>query len=178
MKIIEAIHRLSTIERYMKENHEKIKKYSSNITSQTPQFETPEKQKQMVSYYASLNEKLFEEYLQLKDDLNITNILTCITVDGETRSINQFLNMQRRIGKLLQQTYEKMNDDYAHELKKNSPSENVNIVRYFNEEDRNNRIHQLTSIFDKISSSLDIANATIDVIESSTMTKKGVSKNE
>ena len=165
MKIVEGLKRLQSIERKIKTNNKQITKYASIINTERPIFKTIEKQESSLNDLLLNNKKLFEEYLSLKDRIDYTNNTVKIIIGSESRTINQFLNIKRRMGKLLIESYESLNESYSEERFSKFRGDNIFIQRLYDEEEKNQNIEYWENIIEQIDGSLEVANASIDILE-------------
>lgn len=162
MKIVEGLKRLQSIEKKIKNNNKQITKYSSLINTERPHFDN---QKEAVGNLLETNKNLFEEYLSLKDQIDRTNNTVTVTIGSETRTINQFLNIKRRMGKLLIESYESLNDSHSEDRFSRFRGDGIHVVRFYDENIKNQNIEYWSDILDQIDGALEVANATVDIVE-------------
>lgn len=164
MKLAEALNRLNNIEKQLVTNNNLIEDYSSDISSEIPKFGSEEKQKIEVNNLIEENKKLLDEYLDLKDKINITNSTVKIDICGETKTINQFLTLSRNYNKLLLETYEALNESTANN-KRIKYDTNVYIIRFYDEKFKIKNIQHIKELINNIYSSINLANSKINLIE-------------
>ncbi|MFW6219564.1 MAG: hypothetical protein ACOC33_01845 [bacterium] len=165
MKLVEALSKLSNIEKQIKYNNKLINKYSASISTERPIFDSEKDQKDEILALINENKQLYNQYLDLKDRVNLTNSTVFITIKNETRTINQFLFIVRNIGQLLLNTYESLNDENIEKKLSMYRGEGAHIIRYYDEKFKNNSIKELKDLMNSIHSSISLANNTIDVID-------------
>ena len=164
MKIVEGLKRLQTIERKIYTNNKNITKYSSIINCERPIFNSVEEQKQKVKLLINENTLLCEEYLILKDKIDYTNNTIKIEINNELRTINQFLNLKRKIGKLLISTYESLNESYSENRFCNFRGNNIRIERMYDESYKIENLDYWNDILEQIDGKLEVYNATTDIL--------------
>lgn len=168
MKIVQGLKQLRLIEKKMRANSEAITKYASQLSTERPIFETEKEQESQVTSLIQSNKDLFEEYLQLKDRIDRTNNTIEVTINDQTRTINQFLNIYRKLGNLLKQSYVGLNDTNASSKMvrgRGGHEEGTHIVRYYDEKEKNEQIRYWTDLIGEISGSLEVINATTDIVQ-------------
>lgn len=165
MKIIEGLKKLNLLDKKMKHNCNAIEKYASQVSSEKPIFESEKEQKNQVRQLIQANKDLFEEYLSLKDKIDKTNATVEITIGDETRTINQFLNIHRKMGKNLTDTFTSLNDNNGYSKLLKYKDENIHIIRHYDEKSKNNNLRYWQDLIGDISGKLEVVNATTDIIE-------------
>ncbi|MFW6219563.1 MAG: hypothetical protein ACOC33_01840 [bacterium] len=166
MKLIEGLKKLRNIEKKIKKNCEYITEYSSKLSNEKPEFDSDNEQKIEIEQLLQSNKDLSELYLNLKKKIDKTNIMTECTINDETRSLHEFLTIQRKIGNLLIKTYNSLNEHKAQsKLTIYRGVDKISIDRLYSEKMKNEKIRYYSDLIDEINSSLEVINATTDIIE-------------
>jgi len=169
MKIIEGMKKLRVIEKRMEKNMEGISKYSSLLNTERPYFETEDRQKQEVKSLIQANTDLMEEYLELKKNLEYTNLSVTLELGGKKYSISELLVLKRKMARSMIETYESLNARSANMRLSSSrvrgEDKTPQAIRLYKEEDKNAGLGKWQDIYDNIDSRLEVLNATEDMHE-------------
>ena len=168
LKIIEAMKRIKVIDKRMETNSANVTKYSSMLTSERPYFENEAAQRKEVKSLIQSNEDLLNEYLTLKGQIERTNLFTNIEMGGKIYTISDLLVIKRRLAQKMIGTFNALNDQAAGARLRNSvgaDGKQPQIVRLFDEKDRNDGLSKWHDLYDNIESRLEVINATTDLVE-------------
>lgn len=91
MKLIEALKNLKTVEKRIEKNAQMIGQYAAWVSTETPPFETEDKQREEVKSLIQANLDLEREYLRLKIAIDYTNLNTKVTIGERTHCITELL---------------------------------------------------------------------------------------
>ncbi len=165
MMLIEAMKRLRVIEKRMGANMEQIRKYAALVSTERPFFPTEEEQKQEVRGLIQANGDLLEEYLKLKLAIEHTNLTVCIEIEGEKRTISEFLVIKRKLAKLMEETFYALNTVEAEKRRRDQRSQDREpvITRLYDERFRNEGIRKWSDLYNAIDSRLEVVNATTEL---------------
>ena len=168
MKLIEAMKRLRVIEKRMEKNVEYINRYASTISSDKPLFDTEEKQRREVKALIQSNQDLMNEYLILKKKIESTNLSTVVSMGGFSYTISDLLVIKRRLAKLMMATFEALNENQGRQREKFSAvgpdGKRPYVVRFYNEEERNEGLRKWQELADNIDSRLEVLNAMTTIV--------------
>lgn len=165
MKIVEGLKRLQSIERRIHLNNKNINKYSSIISCERPVFNTIEEQKLKLNELILENLELCQEYLKLKNRIDLTNNTILLTINDQSRTINEFLTLKRKIGNLIISTYENVNDSYSQKRFKDFRGDNIQIQQLYDENQKLNNINYWYDILEQIDGKLEVHNAITDILD-------------
>lgn len=169
MKIIEALKKLRLIEKKMDGNNARITQYSSILSTERPIFETEAKQRAEVTSLLQANMDLLKEYLRLKCDIEKTNLTVEVKTSIGTYTIAELLILKRTLAQKARQTYEALQDGAAMMRMRNAPSTGdkpVQLIRMYDETVKNAGIRSWMEFHYEIDGTLEVVNATTDLIES------------
>lgn len=171
MKLIEALKRLRTIEKQIgKRNCEDITKYASMSSNEKPYFETADKQRAEVKAMVQSSMDLINEYMKLKRNIDYTNLITKITLQGKEYTLVDALIIKRKMYALALKVYQSLNDASGQQRlgtmrMASSEGKTITIERYYKEEDRNNGLKYWHSLLEEFDSKLEVINATTELLE-------------
>ncbi len=176
MKIIEAIKEFPLILKKMDANSSKIQEYASvlSIDEDLP-FGTQEAQKKEVASLVQSNKDLGERYLKLARDLAFTNTQVKVEVNGETRSITEWLSIKglskgEQIAGRLKGTLRALNVSAA-QGKLNTTrnldlsEKSLSVIRLYDQKTTDDAVRKLDETLQMIDAKLEVVNATTDLIE-------------
>lgn len=170
MKIIEALKNLKTIQKRIEKNCEQIKQYCGYVNSETPAFETEEKQRMEVNSLIQSNLDLEVEYLRLKKAVEQTNLAVIVAIGSRNYTITELISIRRVVGKFRLNTYNSLSPVQAMSRLQqvyNKPGwDSTNppkIVLVFKEEDKNRNIKDWEEFLSSIDGKLEVVNAETDL---------------
>lgn len=97
MKLIEALKNLKTIDKRIAKNCEQIQQYAAWVSTETPVFETEEKQRAEVAALVQSNLDLSSEHLRLTRAIAFTNLNTSVTIHGHTFTITEIIALNGKV---------------------------------------------------------------------------------
>jgi len=170
MKIIEALKELPLIEKKIIKNNELLQKYSSYASHIGSEFKTEKEQTAKVNSIIQSNEDLVNRYLQLKRILSLTNATVEVEINNIKLTLIEWLAYKNTCYKLLIDTFNNLNIGNAEsQLMKNKPNikegDTLGVIRCYVEKDRLTSKEKIQDTMDKIDATLEIVNATTDLIE-------------
>ncbi len=168
MMLIEGMKELKLLEKRMRDNTEKITKYSSGLSNEKETFGSEKKQRLEVSSLIQSNIDLFKHYLKLKTAIEKTNINTTIHFNdiGEFNLV-ELLAIRRRMSQPVLNTFHALTTREAdNKMRVARIPENVEVqvVRYYDEEEKNNQLRKWMDFFDAIDGKLEVVNATTPLL--------------
>lgn len=173
MKIIEALKELPLLEKRINSNIEKISQYAAGVDTTSDGtsgfvFNSSDEQRKQVASLIQSNEDLIKQRASLRRNLYNTNIQVMVEINGEKKSIAEWIEYREKGFYMLESTYRALNDMRAtNELRqtKVDPSVGARVVRFYTETDKNDMVNKMEAIRDQLTSQLEIVNATTDLIE-------------
>lgn len=164
MKLVEAMKELKLIEKKIDKNINSIQKYSSQPSNERPYFTSIEEQKKEIKSLIQANKDLMDNYLDLKQKIEKTNLTITVEMDGRKYTISELLVLKRRLAKLMIASYEAMNDKEAkHSIMRLSDSQ-IKVERFYDEKEKNQGLAMWQDFYDNIDSRLEVINATTELV--------------
>lgn len=168
MKIVEALKRLRIIEKKIASNCTEVTKYSAIVSSQKPLFESADRQRKEVESITQSSMDLVTEYLRLKRRLDLTNLNVMVTINGDSRTIAEWLIVKRKIADLVIAIWNAQNDSSAQTARRDermygTSGQSTNIDRFYSEEEKNNMLRRWHDLKAAIDGRLEVVNATTDL---------------
>jgi hypothetical protein len=168
MKIIEALKELPLLKKRMERNYQLIQKYSSMVESDTPEFETVERQQQEVDSLIQANVDLASRYENVTNRLAITNATVKVEIEGVSKTIREWITFRNVTKVYLDSTYSALQPATAEQnlrAKQYDLAKGVKVVRFYKEEDKLAALGKYQLIRDKIDATLEIANVNTDLVD-------------
>lgn len=169
MMLVEAMKKLRTIEKRMENNMQDITRYSSMVSTEKPLFDTEEKQRKEVRGLVQANNDLAKRYLKIKMDIEYTNLVTQVELDGSTYAISELLVLKRKLAKMMERTYAAMSEKDAqnrmHMMRSIDGQSSPHVVRLYTEDERRKGLRQWQDLYQNIDSRLEVVNATTPLKE-------------
>ncbi len=170
MKLIEAMKKVKRNREKIADLHAKISAASAHLSHETPQYEDP---KAKVASWVQSCTDLSKECVQLLTAISRTNLETKVTIDlgGKPveKTIAEWIWRRREFARLDIGTYQKLTDRKLREGTIQSSTGvdmQVTIVRNYDPEERDKMLEMFSDEPSMIDSSLEVANAITDLIES------------
>jgi hypothetical protein len=169
MMIVEAMKSLRIVEKKMNTNTGDIQRYASQVSTERPLFETEDKQKRVIKELIQSNVDLMKRYLNLKTQIEYTNLMTIVEMDGKTYSISELLVIQRKLAAMMFATYNALNDTEGQSrLRMTSQpqsGEMPHVVRFYKEEDKREQRRTWQDLMNNIITRLEVINATTQLLD-------------
>lgn len=177
MKIIEALKELKLITKKISDNNIRISQYAAVISNERPPLGDEETQKKAVAQLLQSNLDLWDYYMKLKRDIEYTNIMTQIDVGGYKIPISTAIQLVRKsggreihMGDLKRSIWLSLSTNEADARLRRMPplaaaTELPKIIPLFDEKKRNEDLQKWMEITSRISATLEVVNATADLIE-------------
>ncbi len=165
MKIIEALKNLKTIQKRMEKNCQEITQYCAYVSTETPAFETEDKQRSEVATRIQANMDLEAEYLRLKKAIETTNLNVKITIGVRTYTITELISIKRVMGKYHTMTYaalnpqvvmNRLNEVFRKGIDGTNPAR---VIVLYKEEDKNKNLRDWEDFMSQIDGKLEVLNA-------------------
>jgi len=172
MMIVEGMKTLRIVEKKMSTNTSDIQRYSSQVSTERPLFETEDKQKQAIKELIQSNVDLMLRYLNLKTRVEFTNLMTTVELDGEKHTISELLVIQRKLAAMMFATYNALNDTEGKSRLRSSyqtpvqtGGEQPHVVRFYKEEDKREQSRKWQDLMNNITIRLEVINATTPLLD-------------
>lgn len=170
MKIIEALKQIKDLQRKAEDIKSKIEKHCADLDCETPIY--PD-QKRQVSEWIQSHGDIIKEILSLRFRIQKTNVLTEVEIelDGKfvKKTIAEWIHRRRDLARLQESGWRALTDrglkeGATYQLTPSSPVTNVKRRLYFDPVERDKKIELYRSEPAKIDSTLEITNATTDLL--------------
>jgi S-adenosylmethionine synthetase len=168
MKIIECLKRMRVIEKRIENNERDITKYASMVSTERPSFKDEKEQKEELQKIVQSNTDLVTEYVKLNNALERTNLTTFVTIGGMSAPIRDFLFYSRKGCRLMINTFRALNDEAATTKMRHvsiGETPRPRVERMYDEKTKNTNMRKWMDLQDSITQSLEVINATTDLIE-------------
>jgi len=169
MKIIEGLKKTKDLQRKLADLIEKIKNHSADMDFETSVYLD---QKLQVSDWVQACRDIVQEIARLRVAIQKTNILTTVTIDisGKqvTKTIAEWVHWRRDLAKSMEGVYRVLTDRNLKEgtiQQSNGQPKDIKIRRYYDPKVRDINIELYRSQPMLIDSTLEVINATTDLIE-------------
>ena len=169
MKIIEALKELPVLEKRLLKQSEKIQEYASYATNIGPVFDTVEEQKSQVQSLVRSNLDLIERYCKLRNVLNKTNTTIKVKIEGDERTISEWITFREKGYGFTESTFRRLNDAMAKNHFQQpcnfAEGQSLTLIYCYDEKEKNKALEKAEKVYNQIDSTLEIVNATTDLIE-------------
>ena len=169
MKIIEGMKKIKDFQIKVDDLKDKIKIYCADLNFETPMYGADQK-KQVDKWLQSVGD-ILKEILDLRIQIQTTNLATEVTIELNekqvTKTIAEWIHRRRDLAKSEQDLWQKLTDRGLKEGKmKDSTNQDieVKIRRYFDPEERDNKVELYRTEPSKIDATLEVVNATTDLL--------------
>jgi hypothetical protein len=173
MKIIEALKRIKEHEQKVVDLKERIKENCALTSVETPRYGTMDDQKSKIKEWLQSVRDTLLEIERLRVAIQETNLKTKVEIelpDGNkvSKNIASWIHRRRDLAKSEMESWRLLTDRGMREGQMKMPSGDivdVKLSRFFNAEERDEKIDSLTREPSVIDSRLEIINAVTDLIE-------------
>lgn len=171
MKIIEAMKKIKDMQRKADDIKEKVGKYCADLDCETPMY--PDQKREIAGWCQSYSD-IMKEILHLRVSIQKTNILTEVTIKLEdkfvTKTIAEWIHRRRDLAgneeKLWRALTDKgLKETSVYQLTPGAPQGVVKRRLYFDPSERDKMVERYRSEPSTIDSTLEIVNATTDLVE-------------
>lgn len=170
MKLIEAMKKCKDLARKADDIKAKIAQNSAHLSFETPTY--GDKQRDQVREWLQSHEDIQKEILRLRVAIQKTNMATTVAIElGEkqvTKTIAEWIHRRRDLAKADMSAWANLSDKGLKEgVGKNSLGEalEVKIVRNFDPVERDKKLELYRSEPSIVDATLEVVNATTDLIE-------------
>lgn len=168
MKIIEGMKKLRLLEKKIEQNCERIRTYASACSTDKLPYDTEDRQRKEVQSLIQSSKDMMEEYLRLKAAIDHTNLTVTVSLQGEERTIHEWLWIKRKLGNMMHRTYSSLTEDIGRSRVHDAPTigdERPQVIRLYDEEDKVKALDKWQSIVHEIDPRLEVINATTEIME-------------
>jgi len=169
MMLIEGMKDLKLIEKRLNRTAVEVQKYSSLLDNEKPLLDTEAAQRDKVKSLEQQGKDLYTLYLTTKRNVDYTNCMTPVEINGETLTISQWLQVRLKAGSWLKNVYESMNEQEAesHMMRRygGGASGDIGIVRMYDEAGRMEKLNEVIERIENIDGRLEVVNATTELME-------------
>lgn len=166
MKIIEWLKELKLIIKKIQSAQEQISKTNCLLSNEKPLIGSSDKEqtKEVHALIQSIFD-LEQDYIQLKGRIESTNNNTRVTINGIERTITEWLTVLRTTYSTVRDTKRYLNTDRAQKmLTTTTNKEWITIIPCYDITKVNNIFNDYMSTVERISSTLEVVNATTEII--------------
>ena len=172
MKLIEGMKKLKVLEKHIDRNTERILMYSSAPSNEKPTFGDEKTQKSEVKQLIQSNTDLVNEYLHLKNRVDMTNLTTTVSIGKRGFKIIDLLILRRGLAKRMEKTFHALDTTYA-DKRLSSMQRNVSLqpgekaphaIRFYDENEKFEGLQDWQGLQDEIEQRLEVINAVTDLI--------------
>jgi hypothetical protein len=164
--------RLKLIEKRMDANSQRIQQYASAPSNEKPYFGDEDAQRKEVASLTQANRDLTNEYLNLKSQVDMTNLVTKVTIGKDTFTLLSLLVFRRGLSKKMQATFHALNDKNAEERMRayqvrgstGTGEKAPSIVRFYDEKQKFIDLQYWQGLDDDIEQRLEVINATTELV--------------
>lgn len=173
MKLIEGMKKLKVLEKKIDRNTETIQMYASAPSNEKPTFGNELDQRKQVKELIQSNNDLMQEYLNLKKQVDMTNLQTNVTIGKREFKLIDLLVLRRGLAKRMARTYSALNTNYA-DARLSNMQRNIALqqgekpphaVRFYDEMEKMEALQDWQSLQDEIEQRLEVINATTELVE-------------
>ena len=173
MKIIEALKKTKDLARKADDIKQKISQYHADMDFEQPTYKTPEDQRKQIDEWLQAHSDIIKEIGKLKYQIQKTNVTHRVPIDmgGEivTKSLYEWIDRRRSFATMERAAWDALNDKGLKNEGKVQKSDGnlitVSIRRYYDPKTRDKKREALSSEPSIVDGALEIANATLDLIE-------------
>jgi len=172
MKLIEGMKKLKVLEKHIDRNTERITQYAAIPSNEKPTFGDDKEQRAQVKGLIQSNKDLVDEYLHLKQRVDMTNLVTTVTIGKRTFKLIDLLILRRGLAKRMEKTFHGLTTDVADRriagMSRNislQPGEKaIHAVRFYDENEKFEGLQDWQGLQDEIEQRLEVINATTDLV--------------
>ena len=191
MKLIEGLKSQKTIVKKIEDLQSKISKHSAYSSLERPVYrddkdpDNPKTQTEQIKSWKQAILDLTKLLANTRLCIQYTNMITLVTIDAEgvniTKPIAEWIHWRRDLSEIMYRTVSVMTDKNLKEgFVTNSQGEKseVKIVRCYNPAERDSEMDSYRNLKFIIDSTLEVVNATTDMVELSEINKEIASRSQ
>jgi hypothetical protein len=169
MTLVEALKRLRTIEKKITSNNAEVTRYASGLSTRKPLFDSEDRQLQEVKSLTQSSVDLMTEYLKLKRRIDLTNLSVTIEIEGQKRTIAEWLIVKRKTADLAISIFSALDDSAANAARREdrmypSDGKTPQVVKYYKEEVKMKELRGWQDVKAAIDGRLEVVNATTQLL--------------
>jgi hypothetical protein len=175
LKIIEALKKTKDLLRKAEDIRKKIADNCADLEIETPAYGTAEQQTKQISEWLQAHSDILKEIEKLRLSIQRTNLVNEIPVevtDGKhvVKSIAAWIHRRKDLAKFEANAWRNLTNkglsarNYQPDIKVEE-FKVANVRKFFNQQERDQKVEDYTSEPSRIDAALEIANATTDLIE-------------
>ena len=168
MKLIEAMKQIKRLQEKASDLRDKVAKHSADLDFETPLYSDQRKQ---VAECLQSHSDIVKEVLRLRIAIQRTNLATNVAIElgGKpvTKTIAEWIHRRRDLAKLEQDAWSKLTDRNLREgtvMQSTGQHKEVKIRRYFDPQERDNKLDLYRSEPSAIDATLEVTNAVTDLL--------------
>jgi hypothetical protein len=164
LTLIEGMKKMKVIEKRIVSYTLKITEYSSKLSNEKPQFETEREQRDKIVSLTQSIEDLTKEYRELHNRVNLTNMVTKVTIGGREYTIHDLILIRRKLADLNIGAFNAMNTSAADRSIRSRSGDGITIERLYDEKFKNERLEFWQELKETIDGRLESVNATTKLL--------------
>lgn len=172
LKLIEGMKKLKVLEKHIARNTERIQEYAAIPSNERPQLGSEAEQKEEIKRLIQANRDIVSEYIHLKKRVDMTNLITNVTIGKESFKIADLLILRRGLAKRMEATFTALNTKLSDEkirqmqtrIAVQSGEKPVHTVRLYDENHRIEKLQEWQSLQDEIEQRLEVINAMTELV--------------
>lgn len=174
MKIIEALKEIPLIEKKIESNMKQISKYASAVQVGDvihSEFKTAEEQQKVFDGLIQSTKALCYRRGRLRNILAKTNATVTFTLNGETNTITEWLEIRNKTLEVLKNLQSSLTTISGNVALQALPKElfasgaAVQVIKFYDEAFKNSLTDHINNLKYQIDTSLEMLNATTDLVE-------------
>jgi len=172
LALIEGMKKLKIYEKHIARNTDRIQQYASAPSNEKPTFGDEKEQKKQVNELIQANQDLVTEYLHLKKRVDMTNLVTKVSIGKRQLTLGDLLILRRGLGKAMEKTFNALNTKYAESRLQSmrgyaapqAGEKSPHPVRFYDETEKFESLQDWQGLLDEIETRLEVINATTDLV--------------
>jgi len=169
MKLVDALHEYENLRKRITRKIQQIQDNSSALDNERyPYGDEKQQRKEVKSMVQSVGD-LMERYIWLKVRIELTNLLTIISVGEKRLSLTEILIIQRYPGNPIKEASNALNRKHGEQKLQRYPvssgEKRPQVIWFFDEEEKQRNINKLDIFYTSLSPRLQTTNAITDLIE-------------
>jgi len=169
MKLIEALQELKLTAKKIQDQQNRLPQLCSVVSNEIPQVGgSVEAQTQEVNSIVQSIFDLGDYYTSLKLRIEKTNNATLVEIDGVTKSLTEWMVLERAIGGSVMSTARLINTKRAEDMVSRMPTgakENITIIPCFDSKKLSEKFTKYNDMVARISAKKETTNAVTDLLD-------------
>lgn len=170
MKLIEALKELPILEKRIQKNCEIISEHAGVALAEESPYGSEMEHRLKIESLVQANLDLATHYEKLKRAIHMTNSATTVTIDGVTKTVDEWITFRTGTGQALLNTYRSLNMDKVNNRSKSTAlthtalEQGVAQKRMYDQERRDAELDRIMQLVEHVPGALEVVNATTDLI--------------